>query len=194
MQYSKEVIDARKTYDGLVIEKRELAKELPEVQAKIQQKREGKPLPDKFEVLKKRQAEIEARLADLPMVIADARDALIVALKADAAGKSKQGGDAIEKSLEDMEPAIVQVEKALRVLNDAMQKAAGQVSAVTGEPFSVPIDWLMQEAGKKYMNDRDADFTKRLRNRIELILNQHINNISAQVRSEADRLRFEVSR
>ena len=194
MQYSKEVIDARKTYDGLVIEKRELAKELPEVQAKIQQQLEGKPLPDKFEVLKKRQAEIEARLADLPMVIADARDALIVALKADAAGKSKQGGDAIEKSLEDMEPAIVQVEKALRVLNDAMQKAAGQVSAVTGEPFSVPIDWLMQEAGKKYMNDRDADFTKRLRNRIELILNQHINNISAQVRSEADRLRFEVSR
>ena len=57
MKYSKEVIEARKAHDGLVIEEREAKKELEAVRAEIQAKLEGKHSPHKYEELKKTRGE-----------------------------------------------------------------------------------------------------------------------------------------
>ena len=81
MKYSKEVVEARKVFDDLVIEQREGKKQLEAVRAEIRAKLDGKPSPHKFEDLKKQEAKLEARLADLPALIADARDAMIAALR-----------------------------------------------------------------------------------------------------------------
>lgn len=43
MKYTKEVTEARKVYDSLVIEQREAKKELEAVKAEIRAKLDGKP-------------------------------------------------------------------------------------------------------------------------------------------------------
>jgi len=194
MQYSKEVIEARKVYDGLIIERRELAKELAEIKAEIEDKLAGKPTARKFEVLKKRQVEVEARLADMPGLIADARDALVIALKADASEKSKEGAEAIEASLADIVPVLEDVQKRIHKLDQAMEQAAKKLSAVTGEPVAISGEWLLNEAVKRYMADGNTDFIGRLRNRIDTRLHELLAAVVAQIRNQADSLRKEAIR
>lgn len=194
MKYSKEVIEARKVYDGLAIERRELAKELAEVKAEIEDKLAGRPTARKFEILKKRQAEIEARLADLPGLIADAKDSLVIALKTNASEKSKEGAEAIEASLADLAPVLEDVQKSIHQLDQAMEQAAKKLSAVTGEPVAISADWLLAEAGKRYMADGNTDFIGRLQNRIDTRLHELLAAVVAQIRNQADSLRKEAIR
>ena len=194
MQYSKEVIEARKVYDGLIIERRELAKELAEIKAEIEDKLAGKPTARKFEVLKKRQVEVEARLADMPGLIADARDALVIALKADVSEKSKEGAEAIEASLADIVPVLEDVQKSIHRLDQAMEQAAKKLLAVTGEPVAISGEWLLNEAVKRYMADGNTDFIGRLRNRIDTRLHELLAAVVAQIRNQADSLRKEAIR
>ena len=53
MKYTKEVTEARKVYDSLVIEQREAKKQLEAVRAEIRAKLEGKPSPHKYRNLKR---------------------------------------------------------------------------------------------------------------------------------------------
>ena len=69
MRYNKEVVEARKFFDDLVIEQREGKKQLEAVRAEIRAKLDGKPSPHKFEELKKQEAQLEARLGDLPVLM-----------------------------------------------------------------------------------------------------------------------------
>jgi len=194
MKYSNEVIEARKVYDGLLIERRELAKELAEIKAEIEDKLAGKPTARKFEVLKKRQVEVEARLADMPGLIADARDALVIALKADVSEKSKEGAEAIEASLADIVPVLEDVQKSIHRLDQAMEQAAKKLLAVTGEPVAISGEWLLNEAVKRYMADGNTDFIGRLRNRIDTRLHELLAAVVAQIRNQADSLRKEAIR
>ena len=65
MRYNKEVTDARKVYDSLVIEQREAKKQLDAVKAEIRAKLEGKPTPRKLEDLKKLEAQEQKYSAEL---------------------------------------------------------------------------------------------------------------------------------
>ena len=189
MKYSNEVIEARKVYDGLLIERRELAKELAEIKAEIEDKLAGKPTARKFEVLKKRQAEVEARLADMPGLIADARDALVVALNADAEEKKKRGKEIVLQAVDSLGPEITEYKKIIDAIEKKVSAAVNELAQVTGESFSINIEWLITEAAKHYMDDANLDHCQRIKKRLDARMMERVFAAISHEKSEADNLR-----
>ena len=133
MKYSKEVIEARKAHDGLVIEEREAKKELEAVRAEIQAKLDGKPIPKKFEELKKQEAKLEARLSGLPALTADARDAMIAALREYQKEMREMATAAAESAIAVAAPEIKKVAGAYDSLDKAVARGCKAMADLSGE-------------------------------------------------------------
>jgi chromosome segregation ATPase len=189
MKYSKEVTEARKVYDSLVIEQREAKKEIDAVRAEIRAKLEGKPSPHKYEDLKKQEAKLEARLGDLPALIADARDALIVALNEQVAAMSKQNPADVNTSMEKLKKPCADFAEAAARLEEAVNKEAARLAEITGEPIFINFHDLIRAATQQYNEDHGADFEGRLNLRIERRLNEGMGNARMIAMNEAIRLR-----
>jgi ABC-type transport system involved in cytochrome bd biosynthesis fused ATPase/permease subunit len=189
MKYTKEVTEARKVYDSLVIEQREAKKELEAVKAEIRAKLEGKHSPHKYEELKKQEAKLEARLADLPVLIADARDALIVALNEQARGLGMITPKELETSMDKILKPCEKFTAAMDELEAAIVKEAERLSEITGEKISINIEDLLKRACENYLTDRGAGFKVRLLSRITQQLSNGINNARYLLTNEAERLR-----
>ena len=189
MKYTKEVTEARKVYDSLVIEQREAKKELEAVKAEIRAKLEGKHSPHKYEELKKREAQLEARLGDLPVLIADARDALIVALNEQAAAMRKQKAAEVSASIEKLRKPCAELAEAAARLEEAVNKEAARLAEITGERIVINFPDLIRTAAEQYTEDHGADFEGRLNLRIAHRLDGGINNALYLLTNEAEGLR-----
>ena len=189
MKYSKEVTEARKVYDSLVIEQREAKKELEAVKAEIRAKLEGKPSPHKYEELKKQEAKLEARLADLPVLIADARDALIVALNEQVEAMRKQNPLDVNASMEKLKKPCAEFAEAAARLEEAVNKEAARLAEITGEPIVINFPDLIRAATQQYNEDHGADFEGRLNLRIARRLDEGMGSARMMAINEALRLR-----
>ncbi len=192
MKYTKEVTEARKVYDSLVIEQREAKKELEAVKAEIRAKLESKHSPHKYEELKKQEAKLEARLADLPVLIADARDALIVALNEQVAAMRKQKAAEVSASIEKLRKPCAEFAEAAARLEEAVNKEAARLAEITGERIVINFPemiHLIRTAAEQYTEDHGADFEGRLNLRIARRLDGGINNALYLLTNEAESLR-----
>lgn len=196
MKYTKEVTEARKVYDSLVIEQREAKKELEAVKAEIRAKLDGKPSPHKFEDLKKQEAKLEARLADLPALIADARDALITALWDYKKQMADMATKAADNAFDALLPEIKRFIDARDALGKALTDACKPLGDLAGEPAEIPVDWLLEESLKIFMSDRmrdgsDLGFKERMYKRLDGRLHEIAANYAYQLRLEAERIKNE---
>ena len=196
MKYSKEVIEARKAHDALVIEEREAKKELEAVKAEIRAKLEGKPSPHKYEELKKREAQLEARLGDLPALIADARDALITALWDYKKQMADMATKAADNAFDALSTEVKRFIDARDALGKALTDACKPLGDLAGEPAEIPVDWLLEESLKIFMNDRmrdgsDLGFKERMYKRLDGRLHEIAANYTYQLRLEAERIKNE---
>ncbi len=189
MRYNKEVVEARKFFDDLVIEQREGKKQLEAVRAEIRAKLDGKPSPHKFEELKKQEAQLEARLGDLPVLIADARDALIVALNEQARGLAAITPKELETSMDKILKPCEKLTAAMDELKAAIVKEAERLSEITGEKISIDMEDLLKRACENYLTDRGAGFKVRLLSRITQRLSDGMNTARYLLTNETERLR-----
>ena len=194
MKYSKEVTEARKVYDSLVIEQREAKKELEAVRAEIRAKLEGKPSPHKFEELKKQEAKLEARLGDLPVLIADARDATIAALREYQKEMREMATAAAENAVAAAVPEIKKVADACGALDKAIARGCKALADLSGEPVEFSIDWLLEQSAKIYYNERLPDgsslsFGDRMHKRLEGYLHEIASSYAYRLGTEADRMK-----
>lgn len=196
MRYNKEVTDARKVYDSLVIEQREAKKQLEAVRAEIRAKLEGKPSPHKFEDLKKQEAKLEARLADLPALIADAWDALIAALWDYKKQMADMATKAADNAFDALLPEVKKFIDARDALDKALVQACRALGEISGEPAEISVDWLLEESLKIFINDRLRDgsilgFKERMYKRLDGRLHEIAANYAYQLRLEAERIKNE---
>jgi len=195
MKGDANIISARKRFDELAIERRDLQKELQEIKTEIEEKLAGRSTPRPFVELKKREAEITARLADLPGLLIDARDGLAVALKEGAAQLTAEGEEAINGVQPEIAQALSEMEAACATLEKTLQGAAAKIAALTGESAgALDAERLLTEAGQIFAADRDAGFIGRLKNRIDYRLHDAVTSAAARLRYEGDRLRYEAIR
>ena len=194
MKYSKEVVEARKVYDSLVIEQREGKKQLEAVRAEIRAKLEGKPSPHKYEELKKREAQLEARLGDLPVLIADARDAMIAALREYQKEMREMATAAAESAIAVAAPEIKKVAGACDALDKAIARGCKALADLSGEPVEVSIDWLIEQSAKIYYNERLPDgrnlsFEDRMHERLSKYLSEIASSYAYRLGTEADNMK-----
>ena len=197
MKYSKEVTEARKVYDSLVIEQREAHKELEAVRAEIRAKLDGKPSPHKFEDLKKQEAKLEARLADLPALIADARDTLIATLLEYKREMADMADKAAESAIAAAVPEIKKFAEARDALNKAIMRGCKALSDISDEPIEFPTDWLIGESAKIYYDERLPDgsflsFEERMHKRLSKYLLGKASDYPYKIGLEAERLKPQV--
>ena len=194
MKYTKEVTEARKVYDSLVIEQREAKKELEAVKAEIRAKLDGKPSPHKFEDLKKQEAKLEARFADLPALIADARDALIAALWDYKKQMADMATKAADNAFDALLPEVKKFIDARDALDKALVQACKALGEISGEPAEISVDWLLEESLKIFINDRLRDgsilgFKERMYKRLDGRLHEIAANYAYRLRLEAERIK-----
>ena len=194
MKYTKEVTEARKVYDSLVIEQREAKKELEAVKAEIRAKLDGKPSPHKFEELKKQETQLEARLGDLPVLIADARDATIAALLEYKKEMHEMATAAAESAIAAAVPEIKKVAEACVALDKAVARGCKALADLSGEPVEVSIDWLIEQSAKIYYNERLPDgrnlsFEDRKHKRLSGYLSEIAKSYAIKLGWEADNLK-----
>jgi len=186
MKYSKEVVEARKVYDSLVIEQREGKKQLEAVRAEIRAKLEGKPSPHKYEELKKREAQLEARLGDLPVLIADARDAMIAALREYQKEMREMATAAAESAIAVAAPEIKKVAGACDALDKAIARGCKALADLSGEPVEVSIDWLINE---RLPDGRNLSFEDRMHERLSKYLGEIASSYAYRLGTEADNMK-----
>ena len=186
MKYSKEVVEARKVYDSLVIEQREGKKQLEAVRAEIRAKLEGKPSPHKYEELKKREAQLEARLGDLPVLIADARDAMIAALREYQKEMREMATAAAESAIAVAAPEIKKVAGACDALDKAIARGCKALADLSGEPVEVSIDWLINE---RLPDGRNLSFEDRMHERLSKYLSEIASSYAYRLGTEADNMK-----
>lgn len=196
MRYNKEVIEARKAHDDLVIEQREAHKELEAVRAEIRAKLEGKPSPHKFEELKRQEAQLEARIANLPVLIMDARDALIAALWSYKKQMAEMATKAADSAFDALSPEVKKFIDARDALDKALVQACRALGEISGEPAEISVDWLLEESLKIFTNDwlRDGStlgFKERMYKRLDGRLHEIAANYAYQLRLEAERIKNE---
>ena len=194
MRYNKEVVEARKFFDDLVIEQREGKKQLDAVKAEIRAKLDGKPSPHKFEELKKQETQLEARLGDLPVLIADARDATIAALLEYKKEMHEMATAAAESAIAAAVPEIKKVAEACVALDKAVARGCKALSDISGEPVEVSIDWLIEQSAKIYYNERLPDgrnlsFEDRMHKRLSGYLSEIAKSYAIKLGWEADNLK-----
>ena len=118
MREEKTLQEARATYDGLIAERKAITGQLEAAKEKLNAKLQGAAMPETLRELRAEADRLEERRLDLPDLIIDARDDLLIALEGERANLGTILEGAKLAALDELETAFDEFSKA----KDALEK------------------------------------------------------------------------